>query len=223
MGTVGKTYRPIAVQVEAKEEEHRSSLSESSTGVVPVTADADMEKGDEPDLPASKAVSGLTPEETGTKEEEAAASSPVTTSGDADEVLASAVESLSLQENPLQADFGDDKMEKQDPPSLPDDAEKSPVTKSVADETMADVSTKEEKPKDVVKLTANKMTLPASHPKSGFTRSLDKPGEALKLLGAVSADEGQVQSTLPVARKPVVKDPPSTVPAALREFSHQEI
>ena len=47
--------------------------------------------------------------------------------------------------NPLQADFCDDKMEKQEPPSLPDDAAKSPVTKDVADETMADLSSKEER------------------------------------------------------------------------------
>ena len=88
-------------------------------------ADADMEKGDESALPISK---------------EAAASLPVTPSGEADEVLASAVENLSLQENPLQAHFGDGRMEQPDPPSLPDVAEKSPATKSVADETMADVS-----------------------------------------------------------------------------------
>ena len=62
------------------------------------------------------------------------------------------------------------------------------------------------------------MTLPASPPKSGSTRSLDKPGEALKLLGAAAADEGQVQPSLPVTRKPVVKSPPAIVPAALREF-----
>ena len=77
-------------------------------------------------------------DEAGTKEEEAAASLPVQSTGEADEALANAVESLSLQENPLQADFEDEKMEQ--PPSLQEEGDKSPK----ADETMPDAGSKKE-------------------------------------------------------------------------------
>ena len=38
------------------------------------------------------------------------------------------------------------------------------------------------------------------------------------VLGAVSADEGHVQSSLPVKKKPVVKNPPANLPSDLRQF-----
>ena len=47
---------------------------------------------------------------------------------------------------------------------------------------------------------------------------MDKPGEALKLLGAASADEGKAQPSLPVTRKPIVKSPPAGLPADLQQF-----
>ena len=125
-GLLGKTYKPIAIKVEMKEEEPSSSS-------LPVIPSAD---------------------EVGTKEGEAATSLPAQSTGEADDALASAVESLSLQENPLQADFGDKKMEQ--PPSLPEESAKSPKE----DETMADAGSKkddEEKSKSATK-SVNKMT-----------------------------------------------------------------